>query len=170
MSSCCPVRDNVKRIRIAGDLVGIAGLDSILQRALDAKGLDERGVRSLLLSEVQRTNYVPPSMSEAYEDALWKEFKRSERGGPHDRTEILRIEVFGTGCPRCDSLRSEVEKTASMLGIEADILKVTDIAAIAERGVPGLPALAIGGEVVVAGRVPDQAEIIRLLSETKERD
>lgn len=76
----------------------------------------------------------------------------------------MKIEVLGTGCKKCQKLYQTVLDTLAEKGIDAEVAKVTDMDAIVKRGVMGLPALAVDGQVVVSGRVPSQKEIGVLLS------
>lgn len=57
-----------------------------------------------------------------------------------------------------------MKEAAELLGIEYDLRKVTDLREIADRGVMVKPALAIDGNVVVNGEVPDEMELMTLLS------
>lgn len=75
----------------------------------------------------------------------------------------MKIEVFGTGCLKCKRLMKNVEKAVSESGVDAEIVKVEDITEIMERDVMFTPALAIDGEVKVAGRVADVSEIKELI-------
>lgn len=76
----------------------------------------------------------------------------------------MKIEVFGTGCPKCNMLEANVKKALKDLGVEAELSKVTDIEQMVDRGLMTTPALAIDGEVVVAGRVASVAELTELIS------
>ena len=71
----------------------------------------------------------------------------------------MRIEVFGTGCPKCNMLEANVKKVLKELGVKAEVVKGTSIDEMVERGLMTLPALVIDGELIVAGRVPSTAEI-----------
>lgn len=71
----------------------------------------------------------------------------------------MRIEVFGTGCPKCNMLEANVRKVLKELGVKAEVVKVTSIDEMVERGLMAMPALVMDGELVVAGRVPSVAEI-----------
>jgi small redox-active disulfide protein 2 len=71
----------------------------------------------------------------------------------------MRIEVFGTGCPKCNMLEANVRKVLKELGVKAEVVKVTSIDEMVERGLMTVPAMVIDGELVVAGRVPPTAEI-----------
>ncbi len=74
------------------------------------------------------------------------------------------VQVLGTGCPKCEKLLKNAEEAIKSAGIEARVEKVSDINAIIGFGVMMTPALAIDGEVKVAGKVPSSAEIIKLLT------
>ncbi|MCX7625337.1 MAG: thioredoxin family protein [Candidatus Sumerlaeaceae bacterium] len=76
---------------------------------------------------------------------------------------MLRIQILGTGCPKCKKLAETAEQAARELGIEFDIEKVTDINQIISFGVMTTPALALNGEVKLAGRVPSLEEVKKLL-------
>jgi small redox-active disulfide protein 2 len=71
----------------------------------------------------------------------------------------MKIEVFGTRCPKCNMLEANVNKVLSQLGLKAEVVKITSIDVMAERGLMSTPALAIDGELVVAGRVPSATEL-----------
>jgi small redox-active disulfide protein 2 len=71
-----------------------------------------------------------------------------------------RLQVLGTGCPKCKKLAENAEAAAKALGIEYTIEKVTDINEIMKFGVMMTPALAVDGVVKVVGKVPD-AEAIK---------
>jgi len=71
----------------------------------------------------------------------------------------MKIEVFGAGCPKCNMLETNVKKVLNELSLKADVVKITSIDEIVERGLISTPALAINGELIVAGRVPSVAEL-----------
>jgi len=74
------------------------------------------------------------------------------------------IEVLGSGCANCKKLEENVRKACSDLSLKnAEIVKVTDFAKIAEYGVMRTPALVIDGVVRIYGRVPNVDEIKTLL-------
>jgi small redox-active disulfide protein 2 len=74
------------------------------------------------------------------------------------------VQVLGTGCPKCENLRKNAEEAVKSAGIEARVEKVSDINAIIGLGVMTTPALAIDGEVKVAGKVLQPEEIKKLLT------
>ena len=75
----------------------------------------------------------------------------------------MKIEILGTGCPKCQALMSNVEAAVRELGIDAEISKVTDIVEISSRGVMMTPALSVDGEVKIVGKLATVAELKTLL-------
>jgi small redox-active disulfide protein 2 len=71
----------------------------------------------------------------------------------------MKIEILGTGCPKCKKLEENVRKAVEESGEKAEIVKVTDIAKIVEYGVMSTPALVIDGKVKSSGRIPEVKEI-----------
>ena len=76
---------------------------------------------------------------------------------------MKKVQVLGTGCPKCRKLAENAEAAVKALGLECEIVKVTDINEIMGFGVMMTPALAVDGEVKTAGRVPSVEEIKKLL-------
>lgn len=72
---------------------------------------------------------------------------------------MRRLQVLGTGCPRCTKLAEAVEEAAKELGIGYRLEKVTDIADIVKLGVLMTPALVVDGQVMVSGRIPSADEL-----------
>ena len=75
----------------------------------------------------------------------------------------MKIEVLGPGCPRCRETEQRVINALAKSGKDAEVSHVTDIKEIAQRGVMFTPAVAIDGELKITGKVPTEAEIIKLL-------
>lgn len=72
---------------------------------------------------------------------------------------MKKIQILGTGCPKCKKLTENAEAAAKALGIEYTIEKVTDLDKIMSFGVMITPALAIDGQVKVVGKVPSVEEL-----------
>ncbi len=75
----------------------------------------------------------------------------------------MKIAILGKGCPKCLKLEENVRKATDLLGIEAQLEKITDIDQILEYGVMQTPALVINGEVKSVGRVLPAEEIAKIL-------
>jgi len=76
---------------------------------------------------------------------------------------MKKLQILGTGCPKCKKLAENAETAAKTLGIEYTIEKVTDINVIMKFGVMLTPALAVDGVVKVVGKVPEAKEIESML-------
>ena len=76
---------------------------------------------------------------------------------------MKKIQILGTGCPKCKKLAENAEIAAKALGIEYELEKVTDINEIMKFGVIMTPALVVDGEVKFVGKVPSPDEIKGLL-------
>ncbi len=76
---------------------------------------------------------------------------------------MKKIQILGTGCPKCKKLLKNVEAAAKELGIEFEIEKVTNINDIMKFGVMMTPTLAVDGEVKVVGKVSSPDEIKGML-------
>jgi len=77
---------------------------------------------------------------------------------------VKKLQILGTGCSKCKRLTEQVELAAKELGIEHQIEKVTDIEQIISFGVMTTPALAVDGQIKVAGNMPSLDELKRLIA------
>lgn len=71
----------------------------------------------------------------------------------------MKVEVLGPGCPRCQKTEANVKAAVKELGIEAEVTKVTDVRAMAQKGVMMTPAVIVDGAVKCQGKIPTVAEI-----------
>jgi small redox-active disulfide protein 2 len=76
---------------------------------------------------------------------------------------MKKIQILGTGCPKCKKLTENAESAAKELGVEYKIEKVTDINEIMKFGVMMTPALAVDGQVKSVGKVVSPYEIKKML-------
>ena len=74
-----------------------------------------------------------------------------------------KIQILGTGCPKCNNLTKAATTAADELGIPYELEKVTDFLKFADFGVMVTPALVVDGKVLVAGKVPKHEELLGLL-------
>lgn len=77
---------------------------------------------------------------------------------------MKKIQVLGTGCPKCRKLAEFADEAARELKIEYELEKVTDLNEIMSFGVMVTPALAVNGEVKIAGKLPKIKDIKKMLS------
>ena len=76
---------------------------------------------------------------------------------------MKKIQILGTGCPKCKKLAEQAELAAKELGIEFELEKVTDINQIMSFGVMMTPALVVNGDVKSAGKLPKLEELKTLI-------
>ncbi|MBW4985923.1 TM0996/MTH895 family glutaredoxin-like protein [Mameliella sp. CS4] len=69
------------------------------------------------------------------------------------------VKVYGPGCKRCEATETMVKETASRLGIDVTVEKVTDAKSIAMAGVMSTPGISVDGKLVHAGGLPDAAKL-----------
>ncbi|NNE07096.1 MAG: thioredoxin family protein [Gemmatimonadetes bacterium] len=72
------------------------------------------------------------------------------------------IQILGTGCPKCRKLAENAEAAAIELGIEYELVKVTDLNEIVRMGAMMTPGLAVDGELKSSGKVlsPDKIQAL----------
>jgi len=76
---------------------------------------------------------------------------------------MTKLQILGTGCPKCTKLAENTEAAAKSLGIEYELEKVKEISEIMKFGVMLTPALVVDGEVKVVGKVPAVGDIEKML-------
>jgi len=77
---------------------------------------------------------------------------------------MKKIQILGTGCPKCKALAQSAETAAKEMGIEFQIEKVTDINEIMKYGLMMTPALAVDGQIKVVGKMLSSEQIKELLT------
>ncbi len=76
----------------------------------------------------------------------------------------MKIEIYGTGCPKCKTLMENAQKALDELGISAEVSKVEDINQITSAGVMFTPGLAVDGQVKSAGKVLSVEDIKKIIA------
>lgn len=77
---------------------------------------------------------------------------------------MFTIKILGSGCANCKRLETLARRAAAHLGLEAEIVKVTEYPEIMRYNIIATPGLVINERLVSAGRVPDEAEITTFLT------
>ncbi|MCX7635408.1 MAG: thioredoxin family protein [Syntrophales bacterium] len=151
----------VRQIRVAGNLVGIVGLQKVLeQMARDYAHASDAEIGQEMLRRVAEDNYIPRSAAGAYAIALTREFRRFlGQEVPEEPAAGLRIVVLGPGCARCTQLERDVREVLAAMGLPGELLHVDDYREIARYGVLGTPALIINDKVVSVGTTPTRHQI-----------
>ena len=76
---------------------------------------------------------------------------------------MKQIEILGASCGRCKAMEECAKQAAKRLGLECEIVKVTDPMKFIAYGITAIPTLVIDGKVVVSGRVPSLEEMEKLI-------
>lgn len=76
----------------------------------------------------------------------------------------MKLQILGTGCAKCNQLAASAQAAADRLGLDYEMEKVTDFIRFAELGVMVTPALLVDGKLKVAGRVPSDADLEKMLT------
>ncbi len=67
---------------------------------------------------------------------------------------MKQFKILGSGCKNCANTADIIERKASDLGVEVEIEKVTDMAAIMGYGVMSTPGVVVDEKLVHAGGIP----------------
>jgi len=79
----------------------------------------------------------------------------------------MKIQILGSGCPKCRLLEQHAREAVAELGMGVEIEKVTDTDAIMNMGVMMTPGLAFDGDVKSAGKVLTKDQIVAFLKAMK---
>jgi len=168
--------DNVMQIRINNNLVGIVGLERVMEEMAGKFGschdreLDGQ-IGALMIARLSEKNYIPRQATDLYARALVQEFKKFLGQPVDEETQAgLRIAILGPGCSRCSRMEMDVREVLAEMKLPAELLHVTAPLEIAMYGVMGVPALVINGRVVCVGQTPHRNQIKSWLQESISSD
>ena len=158
---------DIARIDVGNFSVSIIGLGQLIEEmATTHANKSDEEVRSFMLNELGRHNYIPGGAKDDYARAFLREFRKF-LGQPYteDVMRGLDVKVLGIGCSQCRTLTQMVMGVLEELHLPAGVDHVTDIREIARYNVMGSPALLINGKVVAVGSVPPGDRIRKWLIE-----
>lgn len=73
------------------------------------------------------------------------------------------IKILGSGCMNCQKLEALARRAADELGLEAEVIKVTEYPEIMAFGIMSTPGLVVDEQVKLAGRVPSYEDVKTIL-------
>lgn len=80
----------------------------------------------------------------------------------------MKIEVLGSGCPRCHTLEKNARQAVQLLGLNAEVEHITNlqhsIKRMQEVRAMSTPALVVDGKLVLQGKVPSATELVQMLA------
>lgn len=161
---------SIRQVRIGGHTVGLVGLDEVLQDLAESlKGQSPDKIQEILMQRVAEDNYIPAGARPAYQEALYREWRRYVGEPVKEEGPEASVLVLGPGCAQCDALERTVMEILSEENLAVSVDHVRDPGTIGEMGILGVPALVVKGRVLFSGRVPLKAELKkRLLQALKE--
>jgi len=72
---------------------------------------------------------------------------------------MLTIKILGSGCENCKRLAWLADRVVNHMGVQAQIVKVTDYAEIMQYPIMSTPGLVINEKLVSSGHIPSETEI-----------
>jgi small redox-active disulfide protein 2 len=77
---------------------------------------------------------------------------------------MLTVKILGSGCANCKRLEQIARQVIGELGVDAEVIKVTDFNDILEYDIISTPGLVINEKVVSSGRIPAPAEVTTFIT------
>ena len=77
---------------------------------------------------------------------------------------MKHIEILGPGCPKCTQMAENADKAAKSLGIDYELVKITDLGVMMGYRVMATPAFVVDGEVKSSGKLITPDEIKQYLA------
>ena len=81
---------------------------------------------------------------------------------------MLTIKGLGSGCANCKKLEALAHQVVDQLGVQAEIIKVTEYPNIMAYNIMSTPGLVMNEKVVSSGRIPSLAEITTFVTNALE--
>jgi len=81
---------------------------------------------------------------------------------------MLTIKVLGSGCANCKRVEAVARQAVASMGVEAEVIKVTEYPDIMQYDIMSTPGLVINEKLVSAGKIPSEAQVTSWLAEALE--
>jgi small redox-active disulfide protein 2 len=75
----------------------------------------------------------------------------------------MEIKVLGPGCANCHKMESMAKAAVKELGVNAEVIKITDIGQIAMHGILSTPGLIVNGTIKHSGKPLPTLEMVKEL-------
>jgi len=180
MAGCCdPKAPKVLKLNIGGRQIGLIGIQEAFEEVQNlnaADGITDDEIAGELLNRVKKKNYIPGSVEAEYLEALLKEYKKFlvinkekekdlVKSNFEGEVTTMQIKVLGPGCKKCQSLKEAVKEVVDEMGVDAEIIEVTDVNEISNYDVLMTPGLVVNEKVKVFGRVPKKKDIKKYIAD-----
>ena len=162
------IEKDYRLVFVGNTQIGLIGLKEIFEELKSQKEIPESVLKERLMGRAAEKNYIPDSIKEEYEKAIFREFKKflGEKV-EEDGRGFLEVVILGPGCYSCNKLEQDVMAVLSETGIQASLNHITDPGIMAQYGIIATPALIINGKVKSRGTVPTKTLIKKWLEEEK---
>src|SRR4030042_3908910 len=160
------IEKDYRLVFVGNTQIGLIGLKEIFEELKSQKEIPESVLKERLVERAAEKNYIPDSIKEEYEKAIFREFKKflGEKV-EEDERGFLEVVILGPGCYSCNKLEQDVMAVLSETGIQASLNHISDPQLMAQYGILPTPALVFNGKVKSAGRVPSKSMIKKWLEE-----
>ena len=79
---------------------------------------------------------------------------------------MLNIKVLGSGCANCKRVEQIAQRVVQEMGVEAEIIKVTEYPEIMKYNIMSTPGLVINEKLRSAGRIPTDLDVKTWITES----
>lgn len=81
----------------------------------------------------------------------------------------MEIKIYGAeGCLKCSNLKQKTKEVVEELELDAEVEKIEDVTALAEKGLMSTPGFEIDDKIIFQGSNPPKDEIKQVIEEHKE--
>lgn len=158
---------SITRVSVSGFSLSIIGIQELMaDMAKTHADKSDEEIRSYMLEELAKANYIPPRAKDEYGRAFVRELRKFlGQSYTDDSPTGLDVKVLGMGCAQCHTLTQVIMDVLTELKLPASVDHVMDLKEIARYGIMGSPALLINGKAVAVGSVPPRDRIKKWLTE-----
>ncbi len=82
----------------------------------------------------------------------------------------MEIKVLGPGCTNCHKMEEMAKTAVHELGINADVVKITDIGQIVMHGILSTPGLIINGKIKHSGKPLPSLDKVKEIIQSEAED
>lgn len=81
--------------------------------------------------------------------------------------QYKNVMILGSGCAKCNQLEANTKDALAQMGMDDEVMHITDFGQIAAMGVMSTPALVIDSKVVSMGKVLTSDEVLKIIKKVR---